>query len=48
VPAAPTRSGLPVGLQIIGDRLADRLVLAAAAAFEAAQPWVDSRPPCFA
>jgi aspartyl-tRNA(Asn)/glutamyl-tRNA(Gln) amidotransferase subunit A len=31
--------GLPVGLQIIGRRGADGLVLRAAAAFEAAHPW---------
>jgi aspartyl-tRNA(Asn)/glutamyl-tRNA(Gln) amidotransferase subunit A len=31
--------GLPVGLQIIGRRGADALVLRAAAAFEAAHPW---------
>jgi aspartyl-tRNA(Asn)/glutamyl-tRNA(Gln) amidotransferase subunit A len=39
--------GLPVGLQIIGRRGADALVLRAAAAFEAAHPWrfpgVDAR-----
>jgi len=48
VPAGFTRAGLPVGLQIIGQRLADRLVLEAAAAFEAARPWADRRPPNFA
>jgi aspartyl-tRNA(Asn)/glutamyl-tRNA(Gln) amidotransferase subunit A len=39
VPAGWTKGGLPVGLQIIGRRLVDDLVLRAAAAFEAARPW---------
>ena len=37
-------SGLPVGLQIVGRRHADRAVLAAAHAFETACPWVGRRP----
>jgi aspartyl-tRNA(Asn)/glutamyl-tRNA(Gln) amidotransferase subunit A len=45
VPAGWTADGLPVGLQIVGRRHADRTVLAAAAAFEAACPWADRRPP---
>jgi aspartyl-tRNA(Asn)/glutamyl-tRNA(Gln) amidotransferase subunit A len=45
VPAGFTASGLPVGLQIVGRRFADRTVLAASAAFEAAQPWAAGRPP---
>lgn len=36
--------GLPVGLQIIGPRLADRQVVAAAAAYERVRPWHDRRP----
>jgi aspartyl-tRNA(Asn)/glutamyl-tRNA(Gln) amidotransferase subunit A len=44
VPVGMTSSGLPVGLQIVGRRFADRTVLAASAAFEAAQPWVERRP----
>src|SRR5215467_10440917 len=44
VPAGWTASGLPVGLQIIGRRLEDALVLRAAAAFEALRPWVARRP----
>jgi len=44
VPAGWTEDGLPVGLQIVGRRHADRTVLAAAAAFEAARPWRDRRP----
>ncbi|MBI4277113.1 MAG: amidase, partial [Armatimonadetes bacterium] len=45
VPCGWTADGLPVGLQIVGRRLADALVLRAAAAFEAARPWAASRPP---
>ncbi len=39
VPAGWTKSGLPVGLQIIGNRFDDLLVLQAARAFEQIQPW---------
>jgi Asp-tRNA(Asn)/Glu-tRNA(Gln) amidotransferase A subunit family amidase len=45
VPAGWTADGVPVGLQIVGRRHAERTVLAAAAAFEAACPWQDRRPP---
>jgi len=44
VPAGVTASGLPVGLQIVGRRHADRIVLAASAAWEAAAPWHARRP----
>jgi aspartyl-tRNA(Asn)/glutamyl-tRNA(Gln) amidotransferase subunit A len=39
VPCGVTAGGLPVGLQIVGPMHADALVLRAARAFEAAQPW---------
>ncbi len=45
LPCGFTTEGLPVGLQIVGRRLADPMVLAAAAAFEAIQPWSKTRPP---
>jgi aspartyl-tRNA(Asn)/glutamyl-tRNA(Gln) amidotransferase subunit A len=44
VPCGFTSEGLPVGLQIVGRRLADPVVLAASAAFEALQPWQRKRP----
>lgn len=44
VPAGWTQSGLPVGLQIIGDRFADLRVLQAARVWEQLQPWKDKRP----
>ena len=45
VPAGFTATGLPVGLQIVGRRFDEATVLRAGAAFEAAQPWADRRPP---
>ena len=44
VPCGWTADGLPLGLQIVGRRHEDALVLRAAAAFEAAAPWADRRP----
>lgn len=44
VPVGFTSDGLPIGLQIVGRRHADAQVLAASAAFEAAQPWASRRP----
>jgi aspartyl-tRNA(Asn)/glutamyl-tRNA(Gln) amidotransferase subunit A len=45
VPCGFTTAKLPVGLQIVGRRFDDLGVLQAAAAFEAAAPWADQRPP---
>jgi len=42
VPCGFTRSGLPVGLQIVGPMHDDRLVLRVARAFEQARPWHES------
>jgi len=44
LPAGFSSDGLPVGLQIVGRRLEDSLVLRASAAFEAAAPWATVRP----
>jgi aspartyl-tRNA(Asn)/glutamyl-tRNA(Gln) amidotransferase subunit A len=44
VPAGLTDDGLPVGMQIVGRRFADDVVLAASAAFERVRPWHDSYP----
>lgn len=44
VPAGWTKSGLPIGLQIIGNRFADPLVLQSARAWEQVQPWNHLRP----
>jgi len=44
LPAGFTKAGLPVGLQVVGRRLADLTVLQAAAAFEKARPWQKTRP----
>jgi aspartyl-tRNA(Asn)/glutamyl-tRNA(Gln) amidotransferase subunit A len=44
IPCGFTAAGLPVGLQIVGRRGADRLVLAASKAFQDAAPWQDRHP----
>lgn len=44
VPAGWNAAGLPIGLQLVGRRLDDARLLAAAAAFEAAAPWADRWP----
>jgi amidase len=48
VPCGFTKSGLPVGLQIVGRRRQEARLLAAAAAFEQACPWSQWRPPVLA
>lgn len=45
IPAGWTAAGLPVGMQIVGRRGEDELVVRAAAAFERARPWAHRRPP---
>jgi amidase len=44
VPCGFTRSGLPVGVQIVARRRQEAAVLRAAAAFESAAPWSGSIP----
>jgi aspartyl-tRNA(Asn)/glutamyl-tRNA(Gln) amidotransferase subunit A len=44
VPCGFSASGLPIGVQVVGPRHADGLVLAACAAIEAALPWRDRWP----
>jgi Asp-tRNA(Asn)/Glu-tRNA(Gln) amidotransferase A subunit family amidase len=45
VPAGWTKGGLPVGLQIVGPRWRDDIVLQIGAALEQARPWAAKRPP---
>ncbi len=45
VPCGFTKDGLPVGLQIVGPRHADALVLRAAHTYQMARPLTNMRPP---
>jgi aspartyl-tRNA(Asn)/glutamyl-tRNA(Gln) amidotransferase subunit A len=45
VPCGLTSAGLPVGLQVVGPRHADALVLRAGRAYERATDWSTRRPP---
>jgi aspartyl-tRNA(Asn)/glutamyl-tRNA(Gln) amidotransferase subunit A len=44
VPCGFSAAGLPIGVQVVGARHADSLVLSACAAIEAALPWHDRWP----
>ncbi|AUV80334.1 amidase [Salinigranum rubrum] len=44
IPAGFT-DGLPVGMQLVGDRFDDETVFAASGAFERVRPWHDAYPP---
>lgn len=44
LPCAPSREGLPIGMQLIGAYGADDQLLALGSAFEAAQPWSQRWP----
>jgi amidase len=48
VPCGFTRSGLPIGLQIVGRRRQEAAVLRAAAVLEATSPWSSRIPPVVA
>lgn len=45
VPAGLTDDGLPIGLQLVGQRFDDTTVLAAGATLERVRPWRDTYPP---
>ena len=45
LPCGLTRTGLPVGLQVVGPPMRDDLVLRASRAFESLQPWPRLREP---
>ncbi len=44
VPAGTSADGLPIGLQVVGRRHADEVVLRLARIFEAARPWPRTAP----
>jgi Asp-tRNA(Asn)/Glu-tRNA(Gln) amidotransferase A subunit family amidase len=44
IPCGWTKEGLPLGLQLVGRRGADGLILRVAAVIEAQAPWADRRP----
>ena len=44
IPAGRSAEGLPIGAQLIGSRFAEETLLAASAAIERRQPWMDEYP----
>ena len=46
LPCAPSREGLPIGMQLVGPYGSDDMLLDLGAAYEAAHPWADRWPAC--
>jgi len=44
IPCGWTKDGLPIGMQIIGPRYDERIVLQVSKAFEEIAPWQDKKP----
>ena len=44
IPSGWTKSGLPIGMQIVGRRYDEKTVLQVSKAFEEIAPWQDKRP----
>ncbi|MFX0072277.1 MAG: amidase family protein, partial [Candidatus Hermodarchaeota archaeon] len=44
IPCGWSRDGLPIGMQIVGNRFNDLLVLQVSKVFEEIAPWQDKRP----
>ena len=44
IPCGWTNSGLPIGMQIVGKRYDERIVLQVSKAFEEIAPWQDKKP----
>ena len=44
LPCAPSREGLPIGMQLVGRYGSDDLLLALGEAYESAHPWADRWP----
>jgi len=44
IPSGWTKSGLPIGMQIVGKRYDEKTVLQVSKAFEEIAPWQDKRP----
>ena len=44
IPCRPSRSGLPIAIQIVGSYGADELLLSLAAQYERAHPWAERWP----
>jgi Asp-tRNA(Asn)/Glu-tRNA(Gln) amidotransferase A subunit family amidase len=44
IPGAPSKSGLPIGFQLVGAIGQDETLLDVAAAYEQLRPWSDRRP----
>ena len=44
IPSGWTKSGLPIGMQIVGKRYDERTVLQVSKAFEEIAPWQDKKP----